>query len=949
MAGEEIDDLDLLESAPDTLLTIARVSTTLGIERKHLGFGNLGGELATLSEILQGFDSSLQQEKFKRRIRKLLKELARACTWHREEPSEDFTFLLHLVELPQSLSEGDDEMKAGLLAYASAEKLPKLVALVRNFAGKGFQSETAQYSTQSFTRHRSELATSQSVYPKHVSQQLYQTLRKYSACQCVSETNNNAGPVLEKTHLSRLRLRPSRDVKETFVCFDMVFSSLPPSSLALKRVEWQHLQFQVCSERPGKKRARFSDQETSVDHPGRPPTSATGVQLCNQLISPSGSQICLHVDKDQLWLLEDCLPLEVHVLAFPSLSLSDALRIGRLSHEMKVILAYIIAKSVWEFYDSDWMSRPWSAEDIHFMQEKPGNKRGEPLISINRPYLAVRWGEGDDRESESSNIVGQIHRYPKILSLGWILIEIATGKRARDLSQNDQVNVNSDWLSAREFLSRTSPWDEFDYKNYWDAARNCFNNQFFLKGAMSSIGKETFVDIESRRRMIMEEVVTPLEALLTGTGWIHDIWTVGPLKPSTARSTPAAGELLVEGPDRPRHYLIQPRSNATGASQSDVVLDTISQTVASNRPTTHLRPRTRRDFEIGIICALPSEVDAVFLLFDEYWDDENHRYGKAAKDPNAYTTGRIGHHNVVVAHMPSLGKVSAASVAQGLQSSFQNIQLVLVVGICGGVPYNHRSKREVFLGDVIISRSLVQYDYGRQYPIDFERKDCLEGESGKSSHEVRSLLAKLETAHHRRHLEYNTNRFLRVVQGTDKKTAYPGAETDKLFECSSLHQHYVAGSCQTCRWESDVRICQKAIDSSCEELGYETNGLVHRIRLPNKAPPADPVGEQGLYRPSIHIGNMGSGDTVMKSGTHRDKIAQKYDILGFEMEGAGIWDFFPSLVIKAVSDYSDSHKNKKWQVYAAAAAAAATKAFLEEWRPRSDSYVDQLVDPRPLM
>jgi len=83
--------------------------------------------------------------------------------------------------------------------------------------------------------------------------------------------------------------------------------------------------------------------------------------------------------------------------------------------------------------------------------------------------------------------------------------------------------------------------------------------------------------------------------------------------------------------------------------------------------------------------------------------------------------------------------------------------------------------------------------------------------------------------------------------------------------------------------------------------------------------------------PSIYIGNMGSADTVMKSAVHRDKIAEKYNLIGFEMEGAGVWDFMPSLVIKAVCDYADSHKNKLWQTYAANTAAAAAKAFLREW------------------
>lgn len=39
-------------------------------------------------------------------------------------------------------------------------------------------------------------------------------------------------------------------------------------------------------------------------------------------------------------------------------------------------------------------------------------------------------------------------------------------------------------------------------------------------------------------------------------------------------------------------------------------------------------------------------------------------------------------------------------------------------------------------------------------------------------------------------------------------------------------------------------------------------------------------------------------------------------------------DSFPCLVIRGISDYADSHKNKIWQPYAAATAASYAKEFL---------------------
>jgi len=81
----------------------------------------------------------------------------------------------------------------------------------------------------------------------------------------------------------------------------------------------------------------------------------------------------------------------------------------------------------------------------------------------------------------------------------------------------------------------------------------------------------------------------------------------------------------------------------------------------------------------------------------------------------------------------------------------------------------------------------------------------------------------------------------------------------------------------------------------------------------------------------------------MKSGEDRDEIAVREKVIGFEMEGAGVWDEFPCVIIKGVCDYADSHKNKKWQGYAAATAAACMKAFLKEWVPTMNLFSDAVV------
>jgi tetratricopeptide (TPR) repeat protein len=66
----------------------------------------------------------------------------------------------------------------------------------------------------------------------------------------------------------------------------------------------------------------------------------------------------------------------------------------------------------------------------------------------------------------------------------------------------------------------------------------------------------------------------------------------------------------------------------------------------------------------------------------------------------------------------------------------------------------------------------------------------------------------------------------------------------------------------------------------------------------------------------------------MKDSETRDSLAQQLGILCFEMEAAGLMNQLPTLVIRGICDYCDSHKQKQWQGYAALAAAAYARSLL---------------------
>ncbi|KAF4958877.1 hypothetical protein FGADI_2079 [Fusarium gaditjirri] len=341
-------------------------------------------------------------------------------------------------------------------------------------------------------------------------------------------------------------------------------------------------------------------------------------------------------------------------------------------------------------------------------------------------------------------------------------------------------------------------------------------------------------------------------------------------------------------------------------------------------PATPRRPRNRDDFEIAIICALTLEADAVIASFDHHWDeDDDLSFGKARGDPNSYSAGVIGSHNVVLAHLPGMGKVAAGNIAAFCRMSFPNINLALVVGICGGAPWYEDTP--IFLGDVIISTGVVQYDFGRRFPDKFEMKDTLSESIGRPNLEIRSLLAKLTTARQRKKITRAGREFIGRVPDT-----YPGRSKDILLPANYRHKHQDSRECTvcaSCHRDAEL-VCSKALKASCEELGCDIKQALRQI------PCNKDEREPSLM---IHFGKFASGDTVMKSGKDRDQLIREKNVIGFEMESVGVWEVFPCIVIKSVCDYADSHKNKDWQDYSAVCAAACTKAFLAYWNSAKQS------------
>uniref|UniRef100_A0A0D2YEN7 NACHT domain-containing protein n=1 Tax=Fusarium oxysporum (strain Fo5176) TaxID=660025 RepID=A0A0D2YEN7_FUSOF len=308
-------------------------------------------------------------------------------------------------------------------------------------------------------------------------------------------------------------------------------------------------------------------------------------------------------------------------------------------------------------------------------------------------------------------------------------------------------------------------------------------------------------------------------------------------------------------------------------------------------------------YTVGWICAVTTEFVAARAFFDEKHDQLE---TIADNDNNNYALGKIGKHSVVMAVLPKseYGTTSAATVARDMLRSFPNIRFGLMVGIGGGAP---SAKHDIRLGDVVVSArgngkgGVFQYDYGKTIQ---EHAFVTTGSLNQPPQLLLTALSGLEAEYELEghQLSAHVDRVLEQRPRLRQKYSRPPSDSDRLYRSDIVHPD----SSDRC---GDV--CSD--DPAC---------LVDRKER----------GEQE-DDPAIHYGLVASANQLMKDALARDKLAASMDVLCFEMEAAGLMNHFPCLVIRGICDYSDSHKNKEWQGYAAMMAAAYAKDLLHQIPP----------------
>jgi len=295
------------------------------------------------------------------------------------------------------------------------------------------------------------------------------------------------------------------------------------------------------------------------------------------------------------------------------------------------------------------------------------------------------------------------------------------------------------------------------------------------------------------------------------------------------------------------------------------------------------------DYTIGWICALQVEVLAARFMLDSRHDGV---FPGKFGDDNDYIPGTINGHNVVIVGLPqkSTGTVSAACLVQSLVTSFRNIRYGLMVGIGAGVP-GVDLKPDIRLGDVVVAapgddskdaQGVVGYELGKETVEGFVKTGWLYPTDRRLQNAIGNVQMEAEFSGKN---VFTTHLEAFKATPSGRKFLHPGPEIDLLYEAE-------------------------------KNAGQATYKLIPRR-------PRDSLD------PVVHYGLIASGNKLIKNARLRDELRDRFRIICFEMEAAGLMNTLPVAVIRGICDYADAHKNDKWHHYAAATAAAYAKGLLQ--------------------
>lgn len=371
-------------------------------------------------------------------------------------------------------------------------------------------------------------------------------------------------------------------------------------------------------------------------------------------------------------------------------------------------------------------------------------------------------------------------------------------------------------------------------------------------------------------------------------------------------------------------------------------------------------------YRIAWICPTPTDYDAAEYMLDK--KHETPTLPEHSTDQNVYTVGDCFGHNVVIVTFPrgdTNGAISAAHVVEDLQSTFQRVESCILIGVAGalsvvdsencelesdehlvGADHNQLRKADIRLGDVVVSvpdrkkSGVVRYFQGLDGAIEVQTSgfnNLSETLRMATNHLKGGYFFIRRNNSEERCILLNISRLLSDLSanrasdyGYDDHDHEPTISKDKLKEYDLLFPQTYSHSEECVR----NKCCTKS-------------GLTRAARFLNNSEPSElPATSRDTMRlklqalencPQIHYGTIASGDIQIADPKLREDVRKATNALCADQEAAALLQLrsknMKFLIVRGISNYSDSHSHSEWnerywKEYAAMTAAACARELL---------------------
>uniref|UniRef100_A0A1I8HXR8 Reverse transcriptase domain-containing protein n=1 Tax=Macrostomum lignano TaxID=282301 RepID=A0A1I8HXR8_9PLAT len=277
------------------------------------------------------------------------------------------------------------------------------------------------------------------------------------------------------------------------------------------------------------------------------------------------------------------------------------------------------------------------------------------------------------------------------------------------------------------------------------------------------------------------------------------------------------------------------------------------------------------------------------------------RYETKGGDSHVYTIGYIGAHKCVSTKLPAVGRDRRAKIASGntttrLLGTFQDIEHVLLVGVCGSVCNLSDLAQSSRLGDIIVASPSPKQDSAYVYCDSVDEDD-----SGQLKFSLKQWIV------------------------PDAKLPQLAANLVSAYGPSFEQAPWTQLSAEVANQLADFAKPEGVEDKVQMQLG---DGQMIEM--------APPTLDRSGDLPVVRMGPLGSGKPIVSDAYLRSEFATEKGLIGYDTEFDQVLESILGnrcnsfLVVRACSDYHDGQKGSVWQPYASLQAAAFAKSVLQE-------------------